>query len=52
MFERMEAAGLIERIPDSRNRRQTFISVTEKAKEYHEKHDWISDRMNEIYAEL
>jgi len=49
MLDRMEAGGLIERIPDKRNRRQIFISVTEKAKGYREKYDLISDEMNKIF---
>lgn len=49
MLDRMEAGGLIERIPDKRNRRQVFISVTEKAKSYREKYDLISDKMSEIF---
>ncbi|AUS98811.1 MarR family transcriptional regulator [Clostridium thermosuccinogenes] len=49
MLDRMEAGGLIVRIPDKRNRRQIFISVTEKANEYREKYDWISDKMSEIF---
>jgi DNA-binding MarR family transcriptional regulator len=49
MLDRMEAAGLIERIPDKRNRRRIFISVTEKTKGYREKYDWISDKMSEIF---
>lgn len=49
MLDRMETGGLIERIPDKKNRRQIFISVTEKAKSYREKYDWISDRMSEIF---
>ncbi|HEY8499923.1 MAG TPA: MarR family transcriptional regulator [Clostridia bacterium] len=49
MFDRMEAAGLIERIPDRKNRRQIFISVTEKSKGYREKYDEISDKMSEIF---
>ena len=49
MLDRMEASGLVERIPDKKNRRQIFISVTEKAKSYKEKYDWISDRMSEIF---
>lgn len=49
MLDRMEAGGLIERIPDKKNRRQIFISVTEKAKNYREKYDWISDKMSEIF---
>ena len=49
MLDRMEAAGLIERIPDKRNRRRIFISVTEKTKGYREKYDLISDKMSEIF---
>lgn len=49
MLDRMETSGLIERIPDKKNRRQIFISVTEKAKGYREKYDGISDRMSEIF---
>jgi DNA-binding MarR family transcriptional regulator len=49
MLDRMETAGLIERIPDRKNRRQIFISVTEKAKGYREKYDEISDEMSEIF---
>lgn len=51
MLDRMEAQGLIERIPDRKNRRQIFISVTEKAKGYREKYYWISDKMSEIFYE-
>lgn len=49
MLDRMEAAGLIERIPDKKNRRQIFVSVTEKANEYRQKYNWISDRMSEVF---
>ena len=49
MLDRMEEGGLIERIPDRANRRQIFIRVTEKARSYREKYDWISDRMSEIF---
>lgn len=49
MLDRMEAGGLIERIPDPQNRRQILISVTERAKEYRKKYDWISDRMSEVF---
>jgi len=49
MLDRMEARGLIERIPDKKNRRQIFITVTEKADEYRKKYDWISDRMSEVF---
>jgi len=49
MLDRMEAEGLIERIPDKKNRRQILISVTEKAKGYREKYNWVSDKMSEIF---
>ncbi|MCL2494051.1 MAG: MarR family transcriptional regulator [Oscillospiraceae bacterium] len=49
MLDRMEAGGLARRIPDRENRRQIFIEATEKAHEYREKYDWISDRMSEIF---
>ena len=49
MLDRMEAGGLIERIPDKKNRRHMYVSVTEKAKAYREKYDWLSDRMSEIF---
>ena len=39
MLDRMEASGLIMRVPDKKNRRQIFIEVTEKAREYREKYD-------------
>ena len=49
MLDRMEAGGLIERVPDKQNRRQIFITVTEKAKQYREKYDWLSDKMNQSF---
>ena len=49
MLDRMEAAGLVERIPDKINRRQIFIAITKKAKEYRGEYDMLSDSMNEIF---
>ena len=49
MLDRMEAGGLVERIPDRQNRRQIFVAATGKANEYRAKYDWISDRMSEIF---
>jgi len=49
MLDRMEAAGLVERVPDKKNRRQIFVMITEKAKGYREKYDQISDDMNGIF---
>ena len=49
MLDRMEAGGLVKRVPDKKNRRQIFIVVTEKAKDYREKYDELSNKMNEIF---
>ena len=49
MLDRMEADGLVQRVHDKVNRRQIFVSVTEKAKEYREKYEQISDDMNGIF---
>jgi len=49
MLDRMEAAGLVERIPDTNNRRQIFVSITPKAREYREQYDKLSDDMNGIF---
>jgi len=46
MLDRMEASGLVKRVPDKINRRQIFIHVTEKAMEYRDKYDWLCDEMN------
>ena len=51
MLDRMEAAGLVQRVPDKENRRQIFVVITEKAREYREKYDKISDDMNGIFYE-
>ena len=49
MLDRMEAEELIQRIPDKANRRQIFISVTDKAKLYRKEYDKISDDMCDIF---
>ncbi|HWT73956.1 MAG TPA: MarR family transcriptional regulator [Mobilitalea sp.] len=49
MLDRMEEGGLLERIPDKRNRRQIFVSITEKAKEYREAYDRVSEQMNCLF---
>ena len=49
MLDRMEAEGLVQRVPDRVNRRQIFVSVTDKAKIYREQYDKISDDMNGIF---
>ena len=49
MLDRMETEGLVQRTHDKINRRQIFVSVTEKAKQYREQYEQISDRMNSIF---
>jgi len=49
MLDRMEASGLIERVPDKNNRRQIFIIITDKVKAYREKYDELSEQMNEVF---
>ena len=49
MLDRMETAGLVERVPDRRNRRRIYVSITEKARGYREKYDWISQQASEIF---
>lgn len=49
MLDRMEEGGLIYRIPDKKNRRQIFISITDKAKEYRDAYDVVSEQMNTLF---
>lgn len=49
MLDRMEEGGLIVRIPDTHNRRQTFITITEQAKAYREAYDLVSEQMNTLF---
>lgn len=49
MLDRMEEGELVKRIPDPNNRRQIFISITDKAKEYKEAYDRVSDQMNTLF---
>ncbi|WP_438433198.1 MarR family transcriptional regulator [Gorillibacterium sp. sgz500922] len=49
MLDRMEESGLVERTPDKRNRRQILVSITDKARDYRERYDRVSERMNELF---
>lgn len=49
MLDRIEEGGLVERIPDRQNRRQIFVSITEKARAYREEYNRVSERMNELF---
>lgn len=49
MLDRMEEIGLIERTPDKQNRRQIFVSITEKAISYRDAYDRVSEQMNKLF---
>lgn len=49
MLDRMEAAGLVARLPDSHDRRVTLIRLTEKARAFRDKYEDVSRQMNGIY---
>ncbi len=49
MLDRMEAGGLVERIPDKKNRRQIFVTITERAKGYKQMYDQVSNEMNTLF---
>ncbi len=51
MLDRMEEIGLIERTPDKQNRRQIFVSITEKAMSYRDVYDRVSEQMNKLFYE-
>ena len=48
MLDHMEQKGLIVRIPDTKNRKQIFIQITDKAKDYQKQYDAISHKMNDL----
>ena len=49
MLDRMEESGFVRRTPDPRNRRQVIVSITEKARDYRQAYDLVSDRMNTLF---
>lgn len=49
MIDRMEENGLVTRTPDKKNRRQIFVSITQKAKGYSEVYDCVSEQMNTLF---
>ncbi len=49
MIDRMEDSKLVERIPDKEDRRQIYVSITEKARSYRQKYNKVSDEMNAIF---
>lgn len=49
MLDRMEESGMVIRIPDMKNRRQIFVSITDKAMEYRKVYDLVSEKMNFLF---
>lgn len=49
MLDRMEAAGLLRRLPDPKDRRKNLIALTGKAACLKESYDRVSMEMHEIY---
>lgn len=49
MLDRMEESGMVIRIPDTKNRRQIFVSITDKAMEYRKIYDLVSEKMNFLF---
>lgn len=49
MLDRMEAAELLHRLPDPKDRRKNLITLTEKAEQLKESYDKVSLKMHEVY---
>ncbi len=49
MLDRMEAAGLVMRVPGPSDRRQIHIVLTDNARALSGRYDEISEQMNEVF---
>ena len=49
MLDRMEAAGLLRRLPDPGDRRKNLIALTGKAENLKESYHKVSAKMHEVY---
>ncbi len=49
MLDRMEAAELLCRMPDPKDRRKNLISLTDKAARLKDRYDKVSLEMHEVY---
>ncbi|WP_373118687.1 MarR family transcriptional regulator [Holdemania massiliensis] len=49
MLDRMEAQGLVVRIPDQHNRRRILIQLTLKARQLQDAYDEVSEKNNAIF---
>jgi len=49
MLDRMEAQGLIIRVPDKRNRRSIIIKATARAERLRDAYNEVSEKTNDIF---
>jgi DNA-binding MarR family transcriptional regulator len=49
MLDRMERDGMVERIPDPKNRRQIFVRITGKVRSFFAEYERVSERINKIF---
>ncbi len=49
MIDRMEAAGLVRRVPDQHDRRKTLLTLTEKARNLQQDYTAVSGQMADIF---
>ncbi len=49
MLARMEETGLVRRAPDPSDRRQSLVTLTERARELESAYESVSRQMNELY---
>lgn len=49
MLDRMEAAELLHRLPDPKDRRKSLIMLTEKSERLKESYDKVSLKMHDVY---
>mgnify|MGYP005764118131 FL=1 len=49
MIDRMEEAGLVNRVSDSKDRRKTLLALTDKARKLHGDYMEVSSQMTRIF---
>lgn len=49
MIDRMEAAGLVRRTPDRRDRRKTRLLLTQEAKKFQTDYNEVSEQMSSLF---
>lgn len=49
MIDRMEAAGLVSRVPDANDRRKTRLILTDKARSLNIEYNQVSEKMSGIF---